>query len=607
MRAANDAWVISSRDLWHASACMHCLWQSMYVAAGVPEALAKVAGFKPDLDNTLPILQGNEFEQMVLDELKAQLGDAMVILPNRSGVAEFQAALATKPAVIAQAFLVHDFDGVTLTGYADLLVREDFDLVRDPVRGVQVAPAAAAADTGRYTVWDVKHSSEAKPNYQMQVGGYLDVLAEEGLASTRPSGLILRDRSVVGFEPATLVSQFREVFERVSVELLSTPPSDLTTVDPGFDWFCEEPGICKKIHCEYPDLCSTERVRLNQISQLYDVNHHHRKWLLNDQISEVSSLLALGPNYEVPRPNGGVMDAHHWAKYYNWATVIQAGRDVDGPVMQLTRSPEAIRADLPQPNPADLFFDFEWFGPTGSTEDLHYMLGATDNDDVFFEFSAKNFEAEQEAFEGFVDFAIDRMRLNPGAHIFHYNDPEKTRLLKLAARYDSRHNEVAELLGYLFDLMPVVRSSMINSYGKLGIKTLEHFYAHTDDSDEGIRGDTEVSDGADSQLKFYRFLQARNSGDLAVEDSLWRDIVNYNKADCISTRMLFHWLREDLEQYTLVGQNPRCPHCGNLIKQIIFGLPGVELMNDPNVVLGGCVITEGIEQSSFGCPCRTDG
>lgn len=604
MRVKQDSWVISSRDLWHASACSHCLWQSMYVAAGLPEALAKVEGFKPDLDNTLPILQGNEFEQMILGELKAQLGDAMVILPDRSGPAEFRDALGQQPIVIAQAFLTHDFDGVTLTGYADLLVREDFDLVHDSNMGIQVIPAAGAESMARYTVWDVKHSSEAKPNYQMQVGGYLEVLGEQGLASSRPNGLILRDRSVVGFEPATLVSQFREVFDQVSQVLLANPASSLTSVDWEFEWFCPEPGICKKIHCEYPDLCSSERVRLNQISQLYDVNHHHRKWLLNDGITTVSDLVYMGSTYQVPRPNGDVMDPHHWSKYFNWATVIQAGRDIDGPVMQLTRPADEIRADLPKPNQADLFFDFEWFGPTGSTEDLHYMLGATDNDDVFFEFSAKDFGSEQAAFEGFVDFAINRMRANPAAHIYHYNDPEKTRLLKLADRYKSRKVEVNELLGYLFDLMPIVRSSMINSYGKLGIKTLEHFYAHTEDSEDGIRGDTEVSDGADSQLKFYRFLKAREANDFVAENSLWTDIVNYNKADCISTRMLFHWLREGLSQYTLVGEPPRCPRCCDLIKPIVYGLPGPELMNNPNVVLGGCIIMP--DQPDFACSCRSN-
>ena len=602
MRVKDNRWVISSRDLWHASVCEHCLYQSMFVAAGLPLALAKVEAFKPDLDNTLPIIQGKEFEEMVLAELKAQLGDEMVILPERSGPEALDAALAANPAVIAQGFLIRDFGSVTLTGYADLLVREDLDLVLDSNRGVQVAPAPGVERSGRYTVWDIKHSSEAKLNYQIQVGGYLVAMQAMAIASSRPSGLLLRNRSTVAFEPDHLVNEFNKVFSEVQGTLSHTSPNELL-IPREFEWFCPEPGICKKIHCEYPDLCSTERVRLNQISQLYDVNAHHRKWLLYNDIHTITDVIHAGSDYELEKPDGDTMDAKFWRKYYNWATVIQAGRDIDGPVMQLTRNPQEILADLPEPHPADLFFDFEWFGPTGQTEDLHYMLGATDNSDVFFEFSAKDFDSERAAFEGFVEFALNRMRVNSGAHIYHYNDPEKTRLRKLVDRYGSMSTEVDELIGYLFDLMPVVRNSMINSYGKLGIKTLEHFYAHTDDSDEGIRGDTEVADGADSQLKFYRFLQARAAGDYQAEQELWRDIVAYNKADCISTRMLFHWMRERLGSYSLVGQRPTCPRCGEPVRRVVYGYPGADLMNDPTVSLGGCIVFPDEEQPMFDCKC----
>ncbi len=577
----------------------------MFVAAGLPPALAKVAGFKPDLDNTLPIIQGKEFEEMVLAELKSQLGDEMVILPERSGSAALDEALAANPAVIAQGFLLRDFGSVALTGYADLLVREDLDLVLDPVRGVQVVAAPGVERSGRYTVWDVKHSSEAKLNYQIQVGGYLVAMQAKGVASSRQSGLLLRNRLTVSYTLDHLVNEFDKVFSRVASTLSDNSPDSLW-IPFEFEWFCPEPGICKKIHCEYPDLCSTERVRLNQISQLYDVNSHHRKWLLFDNIHTITDVIHSGPDYELEKTSGGSMDAQYWRKYYNWAQVIQAGRDIEGPVMQLTRTPQEIIADLPNPHPADIFFDFEWFGPTGQTEDLHYMLGATDNADEFFEFSAKDFDSERAAFEGFVEFALNRMRVNPGAHIYHYNDPEKTRLLKLVERYGSMSAEVNELLPYLFDLMPVVRNSMINSYGKLGIKTLEHFYAHTDDSEDGIRGDTEVADGADSQLKFYRFLQARASGDYQAEQELWRDIVAYNKADCVSTRMLFHWMREGLGRYSMVGQRPLCPHCGNPLRPIVYGLPGPDLMNGPNVSLGGCIIFADQEQPMFDCPCRSE-
>lgn len=37
-----------------------------------------------------------------------------------------------------------------------------------------------------------------------------------------------------------------------------------------------------------------------------------------------------------------------------------------------------------------------------------------------------------------------------------------------------------------------------------------------------------------------------------------------------------------------------CPVCGNSdVKEIVFGFPTAELFDDPNVVLGGCVLPAG--------------
>ncbi len=35
---------------------------------------------------------------------------------------------------------------------------------------------------------------------------------------------------------------------------------------------------------------------------------------------------------------------------------------------------------------------------------------------------------------------------------------------------------------------------------------------------------------------------------------------------------------------------PTCPNCSQKMSQIVYGLPDEELLNDPDLIIGGCII-----------------
>lgn len=45
---------------------------------------------------------------------------------------------------------------------------------------------------------------------------------------------------------------------------------------------------------------------------------------------------------------------------------------------------------------------------------------------------------------------------------------------------------------------------------------------------------------------------------------------------------------------------PACPACGSTdVKPIVYGYPGLEMLNDPTIALGGCCIFE--DSPAFVC------
>jgi hypothetical protein len=152
---------------------------------------------------------------------------------------------------------------------------------------------------------------------------------------------------------------------------------------------------------------------------------------------------------------------------------------------------------------------------------------------------AKNevtFEAEREAFENLIDLFMDRLRADPGLHIFHYAPYEPTAMRRLMGRYGTREDEVDHLLraGVFVDLYRAVRQGVRASVESYSIKRLEPMY--------GYERTVDLRDAGSSIVAFETWLEL--GGDVPDDPEILNRIEAYNRDDCVSTSLLRDWLEE---------------------------------------------------------------
>jgi uncharacterized protein len=439
---------------------------------------------------------------------------------------------------VAQAGLEKSYGQVILVGYADLLVRDDFEpgLATD---GTLTLLPSSKEFTG-YSVWDIKHNASVKPEHLFQVGGYVECLEAIGsLTSHGKSGIITRSREAVGHESAELVQIFKEASAGMFESLSRITPEEFR-LDSEFVFECATSSVCDKVYCEYPGLCEQERYARDDIGQLYSLDYRHRPKLEAAGFRTVASIANADP-----KDAEGVIPPEQFLKYLPWAKVINASRADGALKMETLVDPSEFRKLLPAKNEGDLFVDYEWFQPTGEPTELIYMLSASDWEEQFYPFVAQGRDEELKAFQDFVTFCLERIEKYPEAHIYHFHNPETKKLGDLSSRYGVLKDEVAKVIKRMFDIKKnVVDGRMVNSLGKLGIKQLGKFY----DSDHGGSNwpgtDEAVEDGLDSMKFFYDYLAAKDSGDEAKAEAIMKNILDYNKADCTATSRLYTWLQE---------------------------------------------------------------
>jgi uncharacterized protein len=238
---------------------------------------------------------------------------------------------------------------------------------------------------------------------------------------------------------------------------------------------------------------------------------------------------------------------------------VATGQRSDGrPAWEIVSA--GVLRQIPQPDPGDVFFDFEgdptyqefdsagrplgslshgdesvWFG-------IEYLFGLwgdnlnPDSSDKFWALWAETFDEEKAVFEQFCDAMVARLELNPGMHIYHYASYERTRLLAMAARHNTHQDTVNRLLdGVLVDLYSVVMKGVRIGLPSYSLKALEALYFEAD-TRTGIAG------GGESVVAFSDYLLATSQGLTEERTALRESILHYNQIDCFSTKALRDWL-----------------------------------------------------------------
>lgn len=520
MRKNGSSWSFDSRDLLR-SKCLHCTRLATARELKLPGLQQLLDEFYEKPDN-LAIRYGNRFESELESELIANLGDQVQQPLERSMAATLELMDRGVP-VIYQGVLRGGSGAMDFSGRPDFLLRSDYRFEFTD-RGL----SAQQVDgwSGGYTAWDAKLSTTAKPEYQNQVGLYVDVLRELELAAPRGHGLLLGSRELAEFNADVLLAQMIEERNRYLKQVFDFLEEDPQRIEEIGELICDASSYC--LICEYPALCQDQRLQTNHLQLVFGITKNQIDSLRRSGIKTVAELAEFtGPAEKL---TGDQLE-----RLSRQARLQQAGYE-SGEARYELLDPAALDV-LAKEDPGDIFFDIEGFS-FGVPGGIEYLFGYTaiDNGTEFHWLWADTREQERELFQSFMREILNRLERFPDAKIYHYANYEQAALRRLAERHEMFEVEVERLLGsdVFVDLFNVVKKALVISQESYSIKKLENYYSFDRVS--------EVKEAMGSMEYYDQYLTALQTDPVAAEN-LKRQVIAYNQDDCASTLALVRWLR----------------------------------------------------------------
>ncbi len=498
---AGDRIIYSASDLAAAARCEYALLRDFDAKLGrgpgivvEDELLARTAAL------------GDEHERRRLEQLREEFGDGVVVIGRpaytvdalNAAAGATQRAIANNAAVVYQAAM---FDG-RFVGFADFLVR----------------------DGRQYRVSDTKLARSAKVTALLQIAAYADTLSRSGIPVSPEAELVLGNGNAVRYRIDELIPVYLEQRARLQ-QLLDDHYAEGTAVrwEDERIHACFRCPVCEEQVRATDDLLLVAGMRLTQRAKLLDAG-----------IITLAELADhTGPVADLP--------ARTVDKLVAQAKLQVRQRDTGTPQFEIV-DPQPLTL-LPEPDPGDLFFDFEgdplWTAD-GTDWGLEYLFGVLEagRSGAFHPLWAHDRRDERKALIDFLALVAKRRKRFPNMHIYHYASYEKTALLRLAGRHGVGEDDVDELLrsGTLVDLYPIVRKSIRVGSESIGLKALEPLYMGA----QLRSGD--VTTAADSITQYARYCQLRSNGQSDEAATALKEIEDYNHYDCRSTRALRDWL-----------------------------------------------------------------
>ena len=499
---AGDTVIYSASDLASAARCEYALLRDFDAKLGRGQRVTVTDDL---LERTAAL--GDEHEQRRLDQLRDQHSGGVAVIGRpvpftvenvTAAAAQTRRKIDELAPVIFQAAM---FDG-RFVGFADFLVLRD----------------------GTYQVSDTKLARSAKVTALLQIAAYADTLRQAEVPVHPDAELVLGNGTAVNYQLDELIPVYREQRARLQ-RLLDehyAAGAPVRWEDDGVR-ACFRCPACQEQVRAADDLLLVAGLRVSQRTKLIDAGiitvadlAGHRGPVTNMSVRSVDALVAQ-------------------------ATLQIRERATGTPQFEVA-DPQPLTL-LPNPDPGDLFFDFEgdplWTAD-GADWGLEYLFGVLEGGraGTFHPLWAHDRPDERTALADFLALVAKRRKRFPNMHIYHYAAYEKTALLRLAGRHGVGEDEVDDLLrnGTLVDLYPIVRKSIRTGSESLSLKALEPLYM-------GSRlrsGD--VTTAADSITQYARYSELRANGDLDQAASVLKEIEGYNQYDCESTRELRDWL-----------------------------------------------------------------
>jgi predicted RecB family nuclease len=500
---ADDRVIYSASDLAAAARCEYALLRSFDAKLGwgppvavEDELLARTAEL------------GGEHERRHLDELRELSKDNVAIIgrPDYTVAGLTAAADATSRAVERRAPLIYQaamFDG-RFVGFADFLVFDD------------------GPDGHHYRLRDTKLARSVKVEALLQLAAYADTLARAGVPVAPEVELVLGDGVMASYRVDELLPVYGP--RRAALQELL---DDHLAAGRAVVWEDQEIRAC--FRC--PE-CTLQVREHNDLLLVAGMRASQRARLIDAGITTISGLADhVGAVPELSERTVASLSAQ---------ARLQIAPRVDGKPPYEIADAQPLMV-LPEPDKGDLFFDFEgdplWTSD-GREWGLEYLFGVLDTADEFRPLWAHDRVQERQALRDFLKMVRARRKRYPHMHVYHYAAYEKTALLRLAGRYGVGEDEVDDLLrnGVLVDLYPLVRKSIRVGTENYSLKSLEPLYMG------GQLRTGDVTTATDSITQYAKYCELRAAGrddDAAI---VLKDIEDYNRYDCTSTRKLRDWL-----------------------------------------------------------------
>lgn len=493
--------VYSASDLAAAARCEYALLRSFDVKLG---RAPQVSGDDEMLSRTSQL--GDQHEQRHLDALRDDAEITVIGRPDYTLAGLTAAAEQTLRAIERRAPVIYQaamFDG-RFVGFADFLLLEESE--QGP----------------RYRLRDTKLARSVKVEALLQLAAYVDTLLAAGVPVSPEVDLVLGDGAIVSYPVDELLPVYRP--RRAALQQLldrheaaGTPAS----------WEDESVRACFRCaDCEeqvraHDDLLLVAGMRVSQRARLLDAG-----------VTTVRELAAhQGSVPDLPPRTVAALTGQ---------ARLQIADRVDGKPPYRVVDPQPLMV-LPDADKGDLFFDFEgdplWTAD-GHEWGLEYLWGVLTVADEFSPLWAHTRADERAALIAFLDMVRKRRRRYPRMHVYHYAAYEKSTLLRLAGRYGVGERDVDELLreGVLVDLYPLVRKSIRVGTENYSIKSLEPLYMGNE-----LR-DGEVTTATASITEYAHYCELRDAGRADDAATVLKEIEEYNRYDCRSTRRLRDWL-----------------------------------------------------------------
>ena len=193
---------------------------------------------------------------------------------------------------------------------------------------------------------------------------------------------------------------------------------------------------------------------------------------------------------------------------------------------------------LPEPEPGDLFFDFEgdplWTAD-GREWGLEYLFGVLEAGPTgkFRPLWAHNRVDERKALSDFLAMVAKRRKRHPNMHIYHYAPYEKTALLRLAGTLRRGRGRSRRAAAQRSRWSTCIRWCA-RAFAWARSRSASRRWSRCTWARNCASGDVTTATGSITSYARYCELQADGRGDEAA--TVLKEIEDYNHYDCRSTQ-----------------------------------------------------------------------